>query len=293
MRYSVGNSIFGMSDYPARGGEWSIVRKIEELHNRGYDHLEGDFGGLDRSLVRRLAADAGLELGYIRFGVRSDADMEGLLREAGEAGGSYVVAIVGHAFDSVDKTVDTVGRYREMARKAGLPFLLETHRDSATQDLLRLNEVLRQLPDLDLMVDLSHMLVAGEITDDLYEPYAERLQPILERACGYHGRISNGNQIQIGLLGGNDPAAERFGSLWAKGLAAWKKRTEAEEKFFRFTVELGPPPYALTIRRSDGTEAELHDRLEQGELLRRLFSDVWERVIGQDDRNVGAGEKQT
>ncbi|WP_308633913.1 sugar phosphate isomerase/epimerase family protein [Paenibacillus silvisoli] len=275
--YSIGNSIFGLMDYPTKQNEWSLEQKFASLAAKGYRHLEGDFGGYDAKQVRALAETFRFDIGCIRFGVRSIAQMQQLLQESLELNARYTVIIAGHSLDSSSKSVETIGAYLEMAAKEGMPLYVETHRDSATQDLKRLGNIVRQLPDMKLMVDLSHLLVSGEITDDLYDSYGEWLDPVLERAAGFHGRISNGEQIQVSIDSVHDEIAESYARLWQKGISGWKRSVDNDLPF-RFTVELGPPPYALTVPAESGGRIELYDRLQQGDLLIELFKNTWNRA---------------
>ncbi|MBO9607205.1 MAG: TIM barrel protein [Paenibacillaceae bacterium] len=277
--YTIGNSTFGLYDYPSADRPWSLERKFEATAAGGYRHFEGDFGGdTAKAPIRALAARFGLELGALRFGIRTEAQMAKLLQEAEELGAAYVVAIAGHAHHTTAQSVDLLGRFLDMAERAGFPLYIETHRDSATQDLLRCAEIVEQLPRMPLMLDLSHLLVAGEITADLYEERLPLFAPLFERALGFHGRISNGAQIQIGLDSAEDEEAQQFARFWEHALRAWKQAPAAAGPF-RFTVELGPPPYALTRKDEHGRRVEIKDRIEQGTLHVALFEQVWHSVF--------------
>jgi hypothetical protein len=278
MHYSIGNSIFGLLEYPSLDKVWSIEEKFLNLSHRGYNHLEGDFEGYDLKKIQKLAQEFSFDIGYIRFGIRSRFQMQQLIQEAMTAGASYLVVIAGHSYDTADESAESIGAYMEMAGKAGIPFFLETHRDSATQDLRRLGDIIRQLPSIQLMVDFSHLLVAGEISEEGVETYYDWLTPVMSRAKGFHGRISNGQQVQIGIESIDDSSARLLARLWERGLSVWKQ-SEPTGQPFRFTVELGPPPYAITVPGNKGQRVELYDRIEQGELLIQLFKKSWEQTI--------------
>jgi sugar phosphate isomerase/epimerase len=277
MQYSIGNSIFGLLEYPSLAKGWSIEEKFLNLSQRGYNHLEGDFEGYDLKKLQKLAQEFSFDIGYIRFGIRSRNQMEQLIKEAMTAGASYLVVIAGYSYDSADESAESIGAYMEMAEKAGIPFYLETHRDSATQDLRRLGDIIRQLPSVQLMVDFSHLLVAGEIWEEGIDTYYDWLTPVISRAKGFHGRITNGQQVQIGIESIDDPSAQLFSRLWERGISSWKQSKSTGQPF-RFTVELGPPPYAITVPNNQGQRVELHDRIEQGELLIQLFKKSWKQT---------------
>jgi len=252
-----------------------MEQKFAFTVQRGFHHFEGDFGHEDRKKIKQRARDYGLTLGYLRFGIRSTAEMSKLIAEAQEVNASYIVAIVGKAYYSVEQSVNIVGQFIEMAASTGLPLYIETHRDSVTQDLMRCTEIIRQLPSLSLILDFSHMLVSGEITEDLFEEYLPLFKPLCERAVGIHGRISNGNQIQVSLESADDYIAQRFNLLWIQALKEWKRKEFPEP--FRFTLELGPPSYALTSRNEAGLWIETFDRVMQGSLLVELFKQAWNK----------------
>jgi hypothetical protein len=80
----------------------------------------------------------------------------------------------------------------------------------------------RALPGLGLTIDLSHYVLAGEMVkaQPKAEPYFDVL---LQRTSCIHGRVSNGEQIQIDLGLGESlhPVVSNYRSWWARGMIYW------------------------------------------------------------------------
>lgn len=155
------------------------------------------------------------------------------------------------------------------ASDAGVLLLFETHRGCITQDLYRTARLVEAVPDMRLTLDVSHYVLAGE-QPALTPQLRELLDPMLDRVEMIHGRISNGQQIQIPTI---DPESELAGSyreVWTEAMRRWRRRKPAGSTLI-FTPELGPPPYAITA--PDG--AELSNRLDESEVIWRIAQEAW------------------
>lgn len=176
---------------------------------------------------------------------------------------------LGHAYMTMDEAVDLVGDVQRQADAYGIPLLLETHRGRLTQDLVRTTELLTHLPETVITLDASHYIVAGETlggSEDLFHAY---VAPLLARTALIHGRISNGQSIQV-------PAQDAFAftsviqPLWQKAMRLWL--TEApHDGIFLFEPELGPPPYAYL--NNNGTET--FNRTTETHRLTQLARQAW------------------
>jgi hypothetical protein len=140
----------------------------------------------------------------------------------------------------LDAVAAAEARYR-------LPLRVETHRGRITQDLRRTCAFLQARPSLRLTLDLSHYVVANEFQGD-----TSAFAPLFPAAGALHLRVSNGEQVQVPLVG-NEVAVERFCNWWRSALAGAAARGEA---WFPAVCELGPPPYAIR----DQAGRELSDR---------------------------------
>jgi hypothetical protein len=182
---------------------------------------------------------------------------------------------LGHAYLSTTEAVDLAGEVQTRARSYGVPLLLETHRGRLTQDLFRTTELLRQLPEIVIALDLSHYLVAGETLGGSKSLFLEHVEPLLARTALIHGRISNGQSIQVAL-------EDRFAytsitqSLWQRAMQLWLADAPSNAVFI-FEPELGPPPYAYL--REDGSET--FDRTVETRAIADLGRRAWAAASAQ------------
>ena len=113
--------------------------------------------------------------------------------------------------------------------------------------------------------------VVGEFYGWENERLPERLAPILERTSGIHGRISNGEQIQVDVGDGSEGVARTYMQLWAQAMRAWLSHARPGD-VVPFASELGPPAYAIR----DPKGQEISDRWEQSLVMKRLAEEAWE-----------------
>jgi hypothetical protein len=188
-----------------------------------------------------------------------------------------------------DQAVQLLGNMGELSRSAGIPAYIETNRGTITQDLLRTVEYAERLPGLELTIDFSHYVVAGEMHTVSHEA-EELLQTLLTRTKSIHARISNGEQVQIDIpmvaSVGEEGAVEsefensmlkHFQRWWLVGMRSWRQGAR-EDEVLPFICELGPPPYAITVHGPDGVQYEVSDRWTQALLFARIARSLWEQV---------------
>ncbi len=155
-----------------------------------------------------------------------------------------------------------------LAEAAGVPLLIETHRGRLTSDLFFTLDLLEDMPDLPLLIDLSHYVVAREITLPVAPQMSGYIRRLLENAQAFHGRIASCEQVQIAPFAPhNAPWLAQFCDWWAQGFAAAKARGQRVS----FTYELGPAPYAAR----DAQGAEHSDRWADAQRLGQIARDLW------------------
>ncbi len=133
------------------------------------------------------------------------------------------------------------------------------------------------MPDIRFTADLSHFVVVGEFYGWEEEHTVERLAPVLERTSHMHGRISNGEQVQVDVGDGSGQTAQFFVQLWSEAMHHWL-RGAGPGDVFPFASELGPPRYAITL--PDGRE--FSDRWEQSLVMKRLAEQAWEKAVAAE-----------
>jgi sugar phosphate isomerase/epimerase len=160
---------------------------------------------------------------------------------------------------------------RKVANDAGLAYFVETHRGNFTETIPQTLALIDAVPEIRITADLSHFVVVGEFYGWEDEKAHERMMPILERVSHIHGRISNGEQVQVDCGDGSVPWARFFVKLWAIAIKNWLKDAGPGD-ILPYSSELGPPRYAITT--PDGKE--ISDRWEQAQLLGRLVQEAWD-----------------
>jgi hypothetical protein len=176
---------------------------------------------------------------------------------------------LGHAYFTANEAVDFVEGVQHHAKTYGIPLLLETHRGRLTQDLLRTGELLARLPETVITLDVSHYMVAGEVVGRSDDLFRGKIAPLLARTALVHGRISNGQAIQVS-------AGDRFArtsliqSLWQQAMELWLRNAPVDAVFI-FEPELGPPPYAYL----DSSGGETFNRTVESGMLAQLAREAW------------------
>jgi hypothetical protein len=155
---------------------------------------------------------------------------------------------------------------------------VETHRGTITQDLIRTAEYVRELASLQLTIDYSHYVVAGEL-HTVSDEAEELLQSLLRHAASIHTRISNGEQVQIDPgVNGDHPMLPHFMRWWESAMRGWLYARGREAAAFPVVIELGPPSYAITTDEAGGRKTEISDRWSQSLYLKRLVQQLWEKA---------------
>lgn len=272
------------------GGEWSMEEKVRFIAEAGYDGINGMLPeGREAEQWHWL-----LDIYNLSYSVnaypQTAEELDDFLRRAKSFGRvNFVNVQVMRPFLVGDQAVQLLADLAELSRSSGIPAYIETHRGTITQDLLRTVEYAERLPGLELTIDFSHYVVAGEIRTVSDE--AEALfQKLLPRTKSIHARVSNGEQVQIDIpIFGSEgeevaadnefehPMLKHFQRWWLEGMRSWRQ-TANEDEVFPFVCELGPPPYGITIRDKDGEPREVSDRWTQSLLFARIARSLWERV---------------
>jgi hypothetical protein len=157
-------------------------------------------------------------------------------------------------------------------KKRNLPVYFETHRGRFTQDLYRTAQLCTRLPDLLLTLDVSHYIVNEEKIGPT-EELKPLLDVLLDRVGMIHGRVSNGQQIQVDIGDGSEELAQRYKRFWAEAMRRWRIRNPVGAALV-FEPELGPPDYAIR----DLSGKEFSNRWEQSLVLKRLGEEAWKEA---------------
>jgi hypothetical protein len=173
-----------------------------------------------------------------------------------------------------EDAVPVLKRWQAEGEAAGLPLLIETHRDSTLNDLYFTLQVLELMPELRLCADLSHYVVDREFRHPLSERDQAYVNTILQHSDSLQGRIANREQVQIQIdFPQHQPWVHTFRDWWRLGMTLWRSRN-ADDATLRFLCELGPPSYAIT----DANGEELSDRWQEALTIRSWIEAMWQEL---------------
>lgn len=272
-RLRVQQTLWGMIKLPMNAEtEWTLDEKFSRCKAAGLEGVECWLSDENEKEVTEALQRHGLRLalGHRPFKVE---DTQRLVERAVRVGADYVMAQPADAYTPVDQVAALVRAGRAAANDAGLCYFVETHRNNFTETIPQTLALIERVPELRITADLSHFVVVGEFYGWEDERAHERMLPILERVAHIHGRISNGEQVQVDCSDGSPPWARFFVRLWTLAMQSWRAGAGPGD-ILPFSSELGPPRYAITT--PDGKE--ISDRWEQGLLMVQLAQEAWEKA---------------
>lgn len=271
-RLRIQHSLWSLGKLPMNAPtEWTLDEKFERVREAGFEAVECWLTDESEREVKEALDRHGLRLilGHRPFDL---AAIEATVARAVRLGADFVFAQPADAFTSLDTVEKLVRDGRAFANAAGLAFFVETHRNNFTENLPQTLALIERIPDIRFTGDLSHFVVVGEFYGWKEERAIDRMLPVLERTSHLHGRIGNGEQVQVDVGDGSGQTAQFFVELWATAMRFWR-RDAGPGDVFPFTSELGPPRYAITL--PDGRE--FSDRWEQSLVMKRLAEQAWEK----------------
>lgn len=275
-RLRVGQALWSLIGLPHNCGpdgktEWSLDEKFALCHEVGFESIECWLDDNNEQEVADTSQRYGLKLilGHRPFTLD---DTRSVVERAKRVNADFTVAHLAHSFVALEEATQLFVEGRKIANAAGLPLFVETHRNTFAETILQTNRLIGAVPDIGITGDFSHFVVGGEIVDGP-EVVIERLSAILPRVQHLHGRVSNGEAVQVDIGDGTSPLAQFFVEIWASAMKHWLKDAHLGD-IFQFTSELGPPNYAITL--PDGRE--FSDRWAQSLVLKGMAETAWQKA---------------
>lgn len=272
-RFLVFQSMWAMENIH-HGHSRSVEDNLQQLAAAGFDGFTDHY--YQRAHVQRLAATA-RDLGLQAEGQVFPTDIDGLqpaLELGSEFGCHHITIQADLRPRGVREAVRVLEGWQRLAEQVDFPVLLETHRYRLSNDLLFTLDVLEQLPHLKLLADLSHYVVARELPLPPSAEDQQQIRTILQHSWGFHGRVSNGHQVQVPLgYPQHQPWLAVFQDWWRYGMQHWLQRAGSGDTL-SFTCELGPAPYAIT--GADGLD--IVDRWQESLQLKRMAEAAWQQA---------------
>jgi sugar phosphate isomerase/epimerase len=274
-RLRLGQTLWGMTELPLNakhgGTEWTLDEKFARCREAGFECVECWLTDENEAEVKAALDRYGLKLilGHRPFSVD---DVRQTVQRAVRLDADFVFAQPASAYHTLEETLQIVTEGRKIANDAGKPFFVETHRNNFTETIRQTKELLTAAPDVRITGDFSHFVVVGEFYGWPDEDAIGKMDTILQRVSHLHGRISNGEAVQVDVGDGDNQTAQFFVQMWARAMKYWRANAQPGD-VLQFSSELGPPRYAITT--PDGRE--FSDRWQQALVLQKLAQQAWQQ----------------
>jgi hypothetical protein len=273
-RLLVFQSLWAMERRHTDGFERTLEDNLRMIAQAGFDGVSAHY--MDRAAVRQLAqlrGDYGLDVEGQCF-PRTIDDLQPVLENAVEFGAHHIDIQPDVRLRTVAECVRLLDGWQRLADQVDIPVYIETHRDRMTTDLFFTLDLLDARPNLKLLGDISHYLVAREFAWPVSDENHALMHRILDHSWAFHGRVASREQVQIELsFEPHRMWVDLFLDWWRYGFASWRRRAGANDTL-AFTCELGPKPYAIIGR--DGNDTT--DRWAESLLLKDWILALWREL---------------
>ena len=190
-------TLWSLRQYPTQRREWSRAKKFSAIRAAGFD---GVFSPplpwlAERGDLRYLAVTS----------LDSAAQVEKPIREAKTLGAVAIDVQLCDYDTPIPAAIKVALRIRDVARDCGLPFAIETHRDTITETpekTLALAKAYRAIAKetMPCCLDHSHFAVVRHLTPGRFWEYLREPERLLRAATQFHLRPFNGHHCQIPVL---------------------------------------------------------------------------------------------
>lgn len=249
--------------------EWTLAEKFARVKAAGFEGVECWLSEEEEARHRTKLDQNGLRL-TVGHHPHTLEDVRRTVDQAKRLNADFVFAQPLNPYVPINEAATFCREARKIANDAGFAFFVEAHRNNIPESLNQALQLVDEYPDIRFTGDFSHFVVVGEFYGLEYERAVERLMPVLSRTSHLHGRISNGEAVQVDVGDGSGDTAQFFVQIWTAAMRAWSQEAGPGD-VFPFATELGPPRYAITL--PDGKE--FSDRWEQSLVMKKLAEQAW------------------
>jgi len=273
-RLLIFQSLWAMERRHTDGYERSLSENIAMIWEAGFDGISAHYTNrADVVTLNDAIRGTGLKIEAVCF-PRTVEDLRLPLELASEFPVNHINLQPDIRLRRVEDCLRILDGWMRLSEEARIPVFIETHRDRMTTDLFFTLDLLDRRPDLPLLADLSHFMVAREFAFPVDAENHAMIHRILRNAHAFHGRVASREQVQIEIsFPHHRPWVELFLQWWDHGMRDWRGRAASDAELV-FTCELGPKPYAISGR--DGNEST--DRWAEALLLRQMLLDLWAAI---------------
>lgn len=274
-RLQVSHSLWSLIKLPMNGStEWTLEEKFARVKTAGFAGVECWLNDENEREHKDTLDKHGLRLTLGHHPHTID-DVRQTVTRAKRLNADFIFAQPLTPYIAIREAAKFCREARQIANDAGLCFFAETHRNNIPESLNQALELIEAYPEVRFTADLSHFVVVGEFYGWEDERAIERMMPVLERTSHAHGRISNGEQVQVDVGDGTGATAQFFVAIWQAAMTHWLNGAQPGD-VFPFASELGPPRYAMTLP----DDSEFSDRWEQSLVMKRLAEQAWRQAGG-------------
>lgn len=264
-------SLWTLTGYGGKKGEWSVGKKIRRIRKAGFDAFMGRTPPVTQELVEK----AGMPfLGIVDLSRVSEIRPRfGLLQAAGVT--CINVQMLDHDTPTA-RAVSLARRVMETADAMDLDVSIEVHRDTCTETpekayaLAEGFEKAEKRP-LKMTWDFSHPAIIKNLEAPYWERLAER-PDLIRHANQFHFRPFNGHHAQVPAMGWDGKLTPEFRD-WLefaeKVLACWLEGQQPGRTIY-VCPEQGAPGYDLSV---------FPDRWNDVQVIRREVNRVWKRQL--------------
>jgi hypothetical protein len=190
-------TLWSLRQYPTRRREWTWRKKFAEIRAAGFD-------GVFSPPLPVLAERGDLRyLAVTSLGVGSDGEKP--FRDAKNLGAVAIDVQICDFDTPVAAAVEVALAVRDLSRSSGLPFAIETHRDTLTETpekTVALAEAYQNACGeiMPCCLDHSHFAVVRHLAPANFWEYLRQPESLLQSATQFHLRPFNGHHCQIPVL---------------------------------------------------------------------------------------------
>ncbi len=273
-RLLIFQSLWAMERRHTDGYERSLSENIAMIIEAGFDGISAHYTNrADVVTLNDAIRGTGLKIEAVCF-PRTVEDLRLPLELASEFPVNHINLQPDIRLRRVEDCLPILDGWMRLSEEARIPVFIETHRDRMTTDLFFTLDLLDRRPNLPLLADLSHFMVAREFAFPVDAENHAMIHRILRNAHAFHGRVASPEQVQIEIsFPHHRPWVELFLQWWDHGMRDWRGRAASDAELV-FTCELGPKPYAISGR--DGNDST--DRWAEALLLRQMLLDLWAAI---------------
>ena len=186
--------------------EWTLSEKCERVRAAGFAGIECWLTD-ESEAAHKAALDAqGLEL-TLGHHPHTLEDVRQTVARAVRLNADFVFAQPLTPYVPIPEAAKFLREARKIANDAGKCLFVETHRNNIPESLNQALQLIEAYPEVRFTGDLSHFVVVGEFYGWESEGALERMQPVLSRISHLHGRISNGEAVQVDVGDGTGDTA--------------------------------------------------------------------------------------